>query len=216
MEERKSLTDELARLREEHLVTCGRLLNDPVDPRHLQPFYLGVAMATKWPTGESDPDSLQQFGQVVAAEWNMDRLFVGSPQPYARCPNTAMLVFLPDIRRAFLSSSSCEFLCQARGGPEVVTATLVTYDKEGPVAAVRAGMREVYRVVSRGKTQAATGSSNQQAAAGAGADEGASGAMALWLQRILFGVAVAALVVSLVFGLIVLLLAPGWIPKRRK
>eukprot|EP00413_Alexandrium_margalefii_P000806 CAMPEP_0204511020 /NCGR_PEP_ID=MMETSP0661-20131031/203_1 /ASSEMBLY_ACC=CAM_ASM_000606 /TAXON_ID=109239 /ORGANISM="Alexandrium margalefi, Strain AMGDE01CS-322" /LENGTH=210 /DNA_ID=CAMNT_0051516077 /DNA_START=79 /DNA_END=708 /DNA_ORIENTATION=- len=96
MEERKNLTAELKQLRYNNPVTCGYRLNDPVDPRHYQPFYLGVALATKWPSGESDPDSLQQLGQIIDADWNMDRLFVGSPLPYLRCPNTAVIIFLPE------------------------------------------------------------------------------------------------------------------------
>merc|ERR1719433_1810051 len=61
----------------------------------------------------------------------------------------AVLIFLPQIHTAFLSSASCEFICQRLGGPEVVTATLVELHRDGPLAAVKAGMREVYSVVTK-------------------------------------------------------------------
>lgn len=236
MEERKGLVRELTKLRYNNPVTCGYRLNDPVDPRHYQPFYLGVAMATKWPAGESDPDSLQQLGQVIDADWNMGNKFVGPHIPYLRCPNTAILIFMPEIRRAFVSSASCEFICQDRGGPEVATAALLAMDKGGPVAAVRAAMLEAYRVVSRDsnnawKVQASHGGTavgvndteqevpqatvmqhDTQAQAQSVSQEGTT---SLLIQRVLYGVALCALVASVFAALMFLFVSPGWLFTTR-
>lgn len=216
-DDRRNLTSELSTLRQFNPVACGRLLDDPVDPRHYQPFYLGVALATKWPVGESDPDSLQQFGQIVAAQWNMDRLFVGSPQPYLRCPNTAVLVILPEIPRVFLSSTSCEFICEARGGPEVVAATLEALHGQGLAAALHAGMATAYRAVSH--SQAARregGPSSGQREEPREEALGASSLVSVVVQRLLFGLAAVGLILSLALGLVMLLLAPGWIGGSRR
>uniref|UniRef100_A0A7S1PZK1 Uncharacterized protein n=1 Tax=Alexandrium catenella TaxID=2925 RepID=A0A7S1PZK1_ALECA len=224
MEERKNLTAELKRLRRDNLVTCGHLLDDPVDPRHYQPFYLGVALAARWPSGESDPDSLQQLGRIIDADWNMDRLFVGQPIPYLKCPNTAILIFMPEIRRAFVSASSCEFICQDKGGPEVATAALVALDREGPAAAVRAAIREAYRIVSRGSANAWTPPSVSIAKHKDGYDTQARSApqeraAPVVIQRVLYGFALAALVLSLAVAAVFLLVSPGWLwakPRSRR
>lgn len=214
-DDRQNLTNELSTLRQFNPVTCGRLLDDPVDPRHYQPFYLGVALATNWPVEESDPDSLQQFGQIVAAQWNVDHLFVGSPQPYLRCPNTAVLVILPEIPRVFLSSASCEFICEARGGPEVVAATMEALHRHGLSAAIHAGIAQAYSAISHGQAARRGGgpSSSQREAQETLV---ASSLASVLVQRLLFGLAAVGLVLSLALGVVMLLLAPGWISGSRR
>ncbi|CAK0870338.1 unnamed protein product [Prorocentrum cordatum] len=111
--ERQVLAWELKKMRNDNLVPCGRLLHDKVDPWHLQPFYLGVVVLADWPLKQADPESLQQFGQVVASQWNMDKTYAGNPPGRLTCPNTGVLLVLPSLRQAYLSTASCEFICQA-------------------------------------------------------------------------------------------------------
>lgn len=202
-EERQDLQNELATLRYDVPVQCGILQNDQVDNRHLQPFYLGVALATEWPRNQQDPASLQWLGESLVARWNMDHLYTGSYRPYAMCPNSAMLIILPDSRQAYLSSESCEFVCAERGGPEIVSSILATLDRQGVADAVRVGIREVYRVLQHTDPASAT---PYQAPTGQRSDS-----LGMWnfLQRMVFLIAVLALIGSLVVAFIVLLLAPG-------
>jgi len=216
VEERANITGLLRTLRENNPVVCGNLLKDPVDPWHYQPFYLGVIVAQNWPAAQLGPTSMQEFGQVVAADWNMNVLYTGSPQPYLRCPNTAMLIVVPDSRRAFLSSASCEFLCQGRGGPEVVMATLVNLDSKGVAAAVRAGMEEVYHVVSKTASQSSTIVTTKEDKVGISILWTTGANVSTLVQRIVFGVAVACLALSLCLGAAVVVLAPSVLTKLRK
>lgn len=220
-EELASLAAELRKFRErsENLVTCGRLLDDPVDRRHLQPFYLGVAFATGWPAKDSNTESLQEFGQIVAADWNMDEPWVGTTQPYLRCPTTAMLVILPDRKQVMLSSGSCEFLCAARGGDQVVQKTLSALRQQGPYEAALAGISEAYSFLA---SHAAAG--EVMAISKVAANDTQVGNGYSWVQplystaalRIYFVIALCFLVGSLAVGLLVLLLGPGLILRRAK
>merc|ERR1719486_1262548 len=106
---------------------------------------------------------MQYFGRVVMSEWGLSPIYNGvdaenavdqsemySWDDYqANCPTTAMLIILPDHHEAFLSAPSCEFICQSRGGPEVVAETLAALDKGGVAAAINAGIAEVDRVLSQ-------------------------------------------------------------------
>lgn len=116
--------------------------------RERRSFNLGVAFAKNWPDSEVDSSSLQQFGMVTMANWQMQELYNGVQVNYATCPTAALLIILPDIRQAFLASPSCEFICNDRGGQEVVTATLAALDVGGPYAAAAAGVQEAKRVLS--------------------------------------------------------------------
>mmetsp|Transcript_45477 Transcript_45477/g.117626 ORF Transcript_45477/g.117626 Transcript_45477/m.117626 type:complete len:297 (+) Transcript_45477:150-1040(+) len=220
-EELAGLAAELQKLRRssENLVTCGSLVNDPVDKRHLQPFYLGVAFATEWPATDSTPESLQQFGQIVAADWNMDELYVGSPQPYLRCPNTAMLIILPDQKQAMLSSASCEFICAARGGSQVVQRTLEALHSAGAYSAALAGIHEAYSFLAQNGA-----SSEVTVISQAAADMNRTRDGYRWVQpfystlalRIYFAIALAFLIGSVALGVMVLLLGPGLISRHAK
>jgi hypothetical protein len=218
-EEQAQVAGNLTRLRESVGVTCGRLQNDPVDRRHLQPFYLGVViLPSTWLSSESGPEALQTFGQIVAADWNMDSMWVGTPQPYLRCPTSAVLLVLPSARQAYLSSASCEFICSSRGGPEVVTATLVGLDHGGAARGVLAGIQAAYHALSirpsaydapeallPAGTPAATATRSRLS------ESNVSNA----LQRVLFVLAVLVFIASLSLGLVVMLLAPGLLPRRK-
>lgn len=214
--EGKDVVKELAFLRKTNLVTCGHLQNDTVDPRHLQPFYLGVALATGFPMESSDQDSLEQFGRFVEAHWNMDKKFVGSPIPYLHCPNTAMLIILPDRNQAFLSTSSCEFICRTRGGPEVITATRLALSNEGTYAAVMSGIREVYHILQRTPSVNDIPSIQQPRIQLYPEGRVEGGQWFHTVQRIIFGVIVVVLFMALLIGFCILFSIPGFDTRRPK
>lgn len=101
---------------------------------HDRNFHLGVAIAKDWPESESDPVTLQKFGLILLSRWGALPWYNGvdmgnglnevlSHQQYtSNCPNAAILILLPKYRVAYLSSPSCEFICQERGGAEVEAA----------------------------------------------------------------------------------------------
>jgi hypothetical protein len=142
---RLELTTMMASLREATPISCGNMAMDPVNPVHYQPFYLGVVIAKDWPISQSGPDFMQQLGQIVSAQWNMDELYTGQTIPYLRCPTTGMLFIFPDNDQVFLSTQTCQFICQAKGGPEIATAALTQLrGKEGAFGAAMAGVRATY------------------------------------------------------------------------
>jgi len=229
--ERKQITDQMKKLRQGQHITCGpQLQHDPVDKWHYDPFYLGVAIAKDWPLHESDAQSLQSFGRMLAGRWNMTYPWDGNPTFYARCPNEAMLIILPDKRQAHLSAPSCMFVCEEKGGPEVATATLLGLDSHGLMAGVSAGMSEVYKVLAESspmhpkgwqpvETTAGTWDlSNKVAAAteptsavGVVASTDASWEQSAWdwSQRFLFVIAALMLAGSIFVSLLVCYFAPG-------
>jgi hypothetical protein len=116
--------------------------NDNYDQRLDRTFWLGIALAKDLPPSESDPDSLQTMGLLLLDKW-------GLTQPLDVCAHSALLIIVPGERVAHIASASCEFICQERGGPEVVTAVLAALDTGGVVAAVKAGILETGRVVKK-------------------------------------------------------------------
>lgn len=212
--ERKAVTEELAKLRRESAVDCGRLSTDAVDPQHLPPFYLGVVLLPdSWPSSESGPEALQTFGQIVQADWNMNGRYGGSrTQPYLRCPNSAVFIVFPGARQAYLSTTTCAFLCGTRGGPEIVSETLMGLDHGGAVQSLILGMRKTYNLVNN--------RSVGQYEAPVTIDSSGSGSSAYvasnTMQRAVFGLSVAVFVIALAFGIILLLVAPGLLSRRRK
>jgi hypothetical protein len=211
--ERSNVTSVLGRLRESTPVACD-LLNypDKVDGDSFQPFYLGVAILKDWPVQQSDSESLQRLGQIVTGEWNMEKLYIGRPRPYTRCPNSGMLFIFPDNDHAFLSTESCQFMCESKGGPSVVAATLTALRSHGAGAAALAGINAAYKFMGA-KTAAASA-----------ANMGTTDVVDEYnpvnaLQRVLFGVALGLLILSLIVGALVLWMAPGAIRElkdRRK
>lgn len=218
--ERGALASELKRLRYENLVPCGRVLHDKVDPWHLQPFYLGVVLLGNWPMSEADPESLQQFGQIVASQWNMDKKYAGTPPGRITCPNTGVLLVMPNLRQAYLSTASCEFICQAHGGPEVVTATLKSWSDNEKVDGLLAGVRAAYSVLGAAGSVATNASATEMAAQVDVPQESrisdTSGSLSNVLQRIIFGLVVVLFAGSLLTGFLLLLLGPGFLSSRRK
>eukprot|EP00927_Polykrikos_kofoidii_P001558 TRINITY_DN10594_c0_g1_i1.p1 TRINITY_DN10594_c0_g1~~TRINITY_DN10594_c0_g1_i1.p1 ORF type:complete len:361 (+),score=47.39 TRINITY_DN10594_c0_g1_i1:143-1225(+) len=146
-EDRTSLGEHLKQTREQNFVTCGHLVDNKVNQPHLEPFYLGVVIFRDWPLSQSDPESLQQLGQFVLAQWNMNEAYVGSVRSYTRCPNVGILFILANNRLTYLSTESCEFVCQSRGGPEVMTASQMAL-RSSPRKAAAAGIDGVYRFLS--------------------------------------------------------------------
>jgi len=124
-------------------------------------FNLAIVLADEWPSSEMDPRSMQYFGRIVMSEWGMTPIYNGvdaensanqnemySEDDYRKnCPNAAMLIILPRYHEAFLSSPSCEFICQSRGGPEVIAETLAGLDRGGVPEAIAAGVKEIERVL---------------------------------------------------------------------
>jgi len=201
--QRANLTKAMHDLRMDSLVPCGRLQNDPVDPWHLQPFYLGIAVLPKW-TGPTDFGTMQDFGRLVSSEWQMDQLYVGTSKLHPRCPNTAMLFLLPDAKEAVLASDSCDVLCAASGGPEVVDrARAALRARDGGVyAAALAGAREAYSIVA----SAARAAARPAAAHAKAPKDPLAGA----LRRPLLSAALLGLSLALVLGV------AFWLSGRRR
>lgn len=214
-QERSNVTAALQRLRRANPVMCPSAQSDPVDPSHFQPFYLGVVVAKDWPRTQTDPESLHQLGQIIESQWNMDELYVGQPIPPRKpCGNTAMLIVMADMRLAYLSSGSCQFICQGDGARPVISRTLQAMDSKGAAAGVLAGIDEVYRTVSGVKEAAQPG----LRAAAAPSTEGAE-KHDPWLNpllQVLFAVAIVFVVVAVLGAAMVMLLAPGFITARKR
>jgi len=208
-EGRGKLANEMKRLRDRIGVVCGRLLDDPVDPRHVQPFYLGVAFVPEWPINDVNPESLQEIGQLIDADWNMDKAFVGQPQPFLRCPNTAVLLILPESKQVFLSSASCEFICASHGGPQVVAKAVAAMRAGGDLEGALEGVREVYSFLADQRKR-------PEVPPEAGKTRWEKIELTNMLQRVLFGVAVLGLACAFILGFVVLLIGPGLIASRKK
>jgi len=123
-------------------------------------FNLAVVLADEWPKSEMDPTSVKYFGQKLMTDWGMMPFYngvdQGNPlnqihQSYSAyrgfCPHSAVLFILPRFHEAYLYAPSCEYLCAARGGPEVVAATLAGLDRGGVETAILAGIDEAERVL---------------------------------------------------------------------
>ena len=97
------------------------------------PFNLGVALLRGFPSMKLDDESFDHFGTDVLNYWNMldDR----------SCPNGALLIFIKDYNRAFLSKISCEFICKQRlGGQNVTSAMQAPMDDGDLLSAVLDGV----------------------------------------------------------------------------
>lgn len=119
-------------------------------------FNLAVVVADEWPSTEMDAKSMEYFGNVIMAQWGLvsnyngvdHQINVNENHKYnSNCPNAAMLVILPRYHEAFLISPSCKFICQSRGGPEVVAATLVGLDRGGLQEAVKMGIDQIQKIL---------------------------------------------------------------------
>lgn len=213
-QERLEIAAELTRLRRANPVSCPSLQRDPIDPGHLQPFYLGVMVAKDWPSSQTDPESLHQLGQIIESQWNMNELYNGQPVPTLKqCANTGMLIVMADKRVAYLSTGSCQFICQGEGSSQVVSRTLSSLDTKGTAAGVLAGIDEVYRRVS--VAEASPKVDAAPPATGADAERRTDP----WLNPLLqvfFAVAIVFIIVAVLGAAMVMLLAPGLVIARKK
>jgi len=103
--ERCKVAEELDRFARNHDVMCDV---PGTGNQEKYPFFLGVALVRKMPDLLLDQSSMNHFGEGVLAEWGLleDRT----------CPNSAVIVISAETNQASLASSSCEFVCEERGG----------------------------------------------------------------------------------------------------
>lgn len=215
--ERENISRELVFQAKEHLVVCNDLIREPIDQRHLAPFYLGVALGGL-NGNDAEEASLKQYAQLILTEWNMG---VAKTQ-VTRCPNEALLLVLPNEKRAVLVSKSCDYLCAEREGRGVTKEVeKALRHGEGVAAAVLAGIREAYTSIPNSVPEGspmpsplshASASSSTDRSSKRGDDwENSS---SVFLQRVLFAFALGALALSLLVGCAVMTMAPG-LAKRR-
>jgi len=124
-----------------------------------RPFNLGVVVSDEIPANERDPKSMEYFGRLLMTKWGLTPIYNGVDNgngvnqidtwgEYTRnCPNTAVLFISPKTREVTLTSPSCEFICPARGGPEVIAAALYGLDHGGTQEAIMRGIDAVNRVL---------------------------------------------------------------------
>jgi hypothetical protein len=123
-------------------------------------FNLAVVLADEWPSSIRDATSMKTFGWRVMSEWGLQPIYNGvdNGNPvnefrtqwngyHSNCPTTAVLIILPRYHDAFLTAPSCEFICETRGGPEVVAATLAGLDSGGLEKAIMMGIEQVGKVL---------------------------------------------------------------------
>eukprot|EP00928_Gymnodinium_smaydae_P048257 TRINITY_DN32254_c0_g1_i1.p1 TRINITY_DN32254_c0_g1~~TRINITY_DN32254_c0_g1_i1.p1 ORF type:complete len:373 (-),score=73.90 TRINITY_DN32254_c0_g1_i1:75-1193(-) len=219
--ERSALAAELEAARAAAPVPCGRLQADKVETEHLQPFYLGVVILKDWPLSESGPDSLQRLGQIIAGGWKMDKLYVGSLRPYARCTNTGILFVLPGSNQVFLSTVNCEFICQAQDGAAVSTPAVLALRRgnssEAATLAVRAvaSYLQARHPTADWKTISGTSAVVAANTTEVAAEDNSGAWVGNLVQRLLFVVAVGLLLFSFGIGLLVVCWAPGHAAKRQ-
>jgi len=203
-EQRKSIQKDLNIFASIHPVQCPRLTpyryyqhNENYDQRYDRSFWLGVALAKDLPPSESDPQSLQTMGLLLLSKW-------GLTQPLEVCSHAAMLIIVPGERVAHLATSSCEFICQERGGPEVITAVLGALDQGGPEAAVKAGILETGRVVKRIDRLARR---KRTQSAKEGYEEQLVRSERAWslTQQVIFGLILGSIFMTICGGIVVLL-----------
>mmetsp|Transcript_152349 Transcript_152349/g.265552 ORF Transcript_152349/g.265552 Transcript_152349/m.265552 type:complete len:402 (-) Transcript_152349:113-1318(-) len=226
-EQRAKLTTLLGQLRKKSSVLCAD--RDPIDRWHYQPFYLGVALAKDWPLSLSDTETLQFFGRMLAARWNMSFPWDGSPLPYSRCPNEGMLIILPEQKQVFLSTPNCEFLCATRGGPEVVTAVNYVLKSQDLGKAVKSGIETIYKILNGTTPETANlvpspqldnwwqeGANIRVAPPAPSAARNWNAVVLTLGMRVLYLISLFVMAASLVVAILVCLLAPGLIKKITK
>lgn len=160
-EQRKELTKMLKESKEKSKVECGQLESkmQGEDYSYFKQFNLAVAIAREWPEAESDYVSLAQFGKILMQQWGLMPIYNGVDagngvseqftwgQYLANCPNAAVLIVLPKYNQAYLAAPSCEFICQERGGHEVVTKVVNEMATGDLFKAIRVGIDAADREV---------------------------------------------------------------------
>lgn len=211
--ESQMIANELVLLSKQHLVTCPDLFLEPINERHLQPFYLGVALAKADRPVDMERSALKQYGHLIMTEWNMDRLYAADSQN-TRCPNQALLLILIDRNKAVLSTESAAFIeedsSKSSAVEEAAEAALKSGD--GVSAAVLAAVRKAYtsleNTVPEGQDIPPAYTKVQQASN--------DNTWLTFMQRALFAFACGALGLSLCVGLLVMCLAPGLAKGKRE
>jgi len=129
---RCKVAQELNRFARNHDVMC----NVPgTGNQEKYPFFLGVAVVEKMPDLLLDQSSMNHFGEGVLAEWGLleDRT----------CPNSAVIVISVDTNEVAMASSSCEFICEDRGGKGIIIRVKETLTLTGDVLeAILGGIKE--------------------------------------------------------------------------
>jgi len=200
-----------------------------------RPFNLAVVVADEWPRNEMDPKSIEYFGRMVMTQWGLSPIYNGvdnenSVNQYARydagnkqsdlyyrtCPNTAVIFILPRSHEAFLVAPNCDFICQSRGGPEVVAAILAGLDRGGLQEAIRAGVDEVGKAL-----QATSAFNHAKAPVPSRWNRGHAGEIMhseeswAWAIRFWYGVVIALAVIG-VAAFVYFVLLPGQEPRSSR
>merc|ERR1719420_840791 len=130
--ERCKVAEELNRFARNHDVLCDV---PGTGNQEKYPFFLGVALVRKLPDLLLDQNSMNHFGEGVLARWGLleDRT----------CPNSAVIVISVETNQATLASSSCEFICEERGGEGIDIRVRETLTLTGsPLKAILGGIQE--------------------------------------------------------------------------
>jgi len=139
--ERCKVAEELNRFARNHDVLCDV---PGTGNQEKYPFFLGVALVRRMPDLLLDQNSMNHFGEGVLAEWGLleDRT----------CPNSAVIVISVETNQATLASSSCEFICEERGGEGIDIRVRETLTLTGsPLKAIMGGIKE-FGVVLRSES----------------------------------------------------------------
>jgi len=137
--ERCKVAQELNRFARNHDVLCDV---PGTGNQEKYPFFLGVALVKKLPDLLLDQSSMNHFGEGVLARWGLleDRT----------CPNSAIIVISKETNQATLASSSCEFICEERGGRGIEIRVRETLTLTGsPFQAVLGGIAEFGTVLRK-------------------------------------------------------------------
>jgi len=110
-----NITEALRRFRNEVVVKCGQ---------GNASFALGIALAGKFPASETDPESLETFGKVLMANWGMtgSESEANATRSTGGCPTYGLIVLLAEPRLPAFVAPNCEYICDERGGDEVLAA----------------------------------------------------------------------------------------------
>jgi len=205
--ERQNISMEMAKLRSQHLVVCEDLVVEPIDQRHLAPFYVGVAIAEAEATSQMPLSSLKQYGHLIMSEWNMKTFYATNPSAVTSCPNKALLLVLPKNGQAVLVTDTCRHLCE----DTVQTGHTVEVQlrHQSVQGAVLEGLRNAYGnlplSVAQGEDMPPTVAKSPIVQAETGSPE----TWVLFVQRAVFAFAVMALGLSMAVGFLVMCFAPG-------
>lgn len=206
--ERQNISAEMAKLRAQHLVVCEDLVMEPIDQRHLMPFYVGVAIAeAEAGGGPMSMSSLKQYGHLIMSEWTLDSFFASPPTSVTHCPNKALLLVLPKNGQAALVTDSCHYLCEDRSKSG---QTIETQMKSHTVAgAVLAGLRDAYTSLPVSVVQGEDMPPVKPLQESTETSTTSAETWVLFIQRAIFAFAVMALGLSFAVGFLVMCFAEG-------